>query len=230
MRSLIPALFVCSLFLHASASAQKLMSLPDGRELPLLLTEDFEQGIKPWEPTDRSAWKLKEEDDNTVYSLTKKKSDYEPPVRSPYNRSLHKNVVVSDFVMDVDLRSTIPDYNHRSLCLFFGYQDESHFYYVHFGKKTDDHANQIFIVNEKPRTKISTKTTPGTPWDDEWHHARITRDVNSGEIAVYFDEMTTPVMTAVDKTFTWGQIGIGSFDDTGDFDDLKLWGNVVEKP
>ena len=27
-------------------------------------------------------------------------------------------------------------------------------------------------------------------------------------------------MTAIDKTFTWGQIGIGSFDDLGNFDDV----------
>lgn len=230
MRALILSVFCASFLSPILASAQPLIALPDGREVPLLVTEDFEHGVKKWEPTDESAWKTKLEDKNEVYSLIKKKSDYEPPVRSPYNRCLLKNIVVSDFVMDVDFKSTIPDYDHRSLCLFFGYQDPSHFYYVHFGKKTDDHANQIFIVNEKPRTKISTKTTPGTPWDDEWHHARITRDVKTGEIAVYFDDMKTPVMTATDKTFASGQIGIGSFDDTGDFDNLKLWGNVVEKP
>jgi hypothetical protein len=195
----------------------------------LLISEDFSAGSQQWTPTDKTAWKLKAEDDHQVYALIKKKSNYEPPVRSPYNRAILKDVVVSDFVMEVKFRSTIPDYNHRSLCLFFGYQDESHFYYVHFGKKTDDHANQIFIVNEKPRTKISTKTTPGTPWDDEWHHARIERSVKTGEIKVYFDDMKTPVMTATDKTFAWGQIGIGSFDDTGDFATVKLWGEQVEK-
>ena len=52
------------------------------------------------------------------------------------------------------------------MCVFFGYQDDSHLYYVHLGKKTDDHANQVFIVNEAPRTKISTKTTDGIPWLD----------------------------------------------------------------
>lgn len=230
MRFPVAAVSVCLLLLTASASAQKLKTLPDGREIPLILAEDFENGFQQWEPTDASAWTSKTAGDTTVYSLIKKKSDYEPPVRSPYNRSLRKNIAVSDFILDVDLRSTIPDYNHRSLCLFFGYQDDSHFYYVHFGKKTDDHANQIFIVNDKPRTKISTKTTPGTNWDDEWHHARIVRDAKSGKIDVYFDDMKTPVMTAVDKTFTSGRVGIGSFDDTGDFDNLKLWGNVVENP
>jgi hypothetical protein len=43
---------------------------------------------------------------------------------------------------------------------------------------------------------------------------------------VYFDNMQTPVMTARDKTFTWGQIGIGTFDDNGNFDDITLRGTT----
>ena len=136
---------------------------------------------------------------------------------------------MGNFVLDLKFQSTKKDYGHRDLCLFFGFQDPSHLYYVHFGKKTDDHANQIFIVNDKPRTKISTKTTEGTNWDDEWHHARIVRDVESGRIEIYFDDMKTPVMTATDKTFTWGKVGVGSFDDTGRFDDVYLFGDVVKK-
>ena len=142
--------------------------------------------------------------------------------------ALVKDVVVESFVFDVHLQSTHPDYGHRDLCLFFGYQDDSHLYYVHFGKKTDDHANQIFIVNASDRKKISTKTTPGTDWNDEWHHARIVRDAESGKIEVYFDDMKTPVMTAVDRTFTTGRVGVGSFDDTGQFDQILLYGNKAE--
>jgi hypothetical protein len=141
-----------------------------------------------------------------------------------------KGITVGSFVLDVKLQSTIPDYNHRDLCLFFGYQDDSHLHYVHFGKKADPHANQIFIVNEKPRLKISTKTSDGTNWDDEWHHARVIRDVKSGKIDVYFDDMKTPVMTAVDKTFTWGRVGVGSFDDTGNFDQIRLYGKKLDPP
>ena len=37
-------------------------------------------------------------------------------------------------------------------------------------------------------------------------------------------------MTAVDKTFTWGQVGIGSFDDTGNFDDVLVYGTQVARP
>jgi hypothetical protein len=197
--------------------------------LPLLYVETFESGkADKWEPTDPKAWRIDHQGDNHVYNQFKKRSDFKPPVRSPYNRSLLKGVVVGSFVLDLKLQSTHPDYPHRDLCLFFGYQDDSHLHYVHLGKKTDDHANQIFIVNGTPRKKISTKTTAGTDWDDEWHHARIVRDVKSGKIDVYFDDMKTPIMTAVDKTFVWGRVGVGSFDDTGNFDDIRLYGERVE--
>lgn len=190
----------------------------------LIYEHDFEDGqIDRYQPTDTTAWKLEKQADNHVIALIKKNSDYKPPVRSPLNRNLIRDLNVGTFVMDIRFQSTIPDYPHRSLCLFFGYQDDSHLYYVHFGKRTDDHANQVFIVNDQPRTKISTMTTPGTPWDDEWHRARIIRNVETGDIQVFFDDLTTPVMTATDTTFKEGRVGFGSFDDIGNFDDIRVY-------
>ena len=193
--------------------------------------DDFESGdVARWEPTDKSAWKVTKQGDNSVFTEFKKKSDFEPAFRSPYNRALVKDLNVSDFVLDVKLQSTVEDYGHRDLCLFFGYQDDAHLYYVHLGKKMDPHANNIFIVNNKPRLSISKKTTPGTNWDDGWHHVRVVRNVGQGSIDVYFDDMETPDMQAVDKTFTWGRVGVGSFDDTGNFDDVCVYGTTVSPP
>jgi len=45
---------------------------------------------------------------------------------------------------------------------------------------------------------------------------------------VYFDDMNQPAMRALDKTFEWGKIGIGSFDDVGVFDNIKIWGETKE--
>src|SRR2546425_608068 len=81
----------------------------------------------------------------------------------------------------------------------------------------DDRANQIFIVDNADRKKISTKSTSGTPWDDNWHHVKVVRRIGDGGIEIYFDDMKTPIMTATDKTFTWGQVGLGSFDDSGNW-------------
>jgi hypothetical protein len=195
-------------------------------ELPEVTREDFEQGADRWRPTDAKSWKVLETPEGKVYNLFAD-SKYAPKHRSPVNIAILDDTVVGDFSLDLKLQSTVEDYNHRSLVIVFGYQDPSHFYYVHFGKKTDDHANQIFIVNDAPRVKISTKTTPGTNWDDAWHRVKITRNVADGAIAVYFDNMQEPVMTAVDKTFAWGKIGVGAFDDLGNFDDIVLRGQRV---
>ncbi len=198
--------------------------------LPELIFEDFESGADAWQPTDPKAWKLEKDGNNTVYSQFQRRSQYEPPHRSPYNIALLKDVNVGDFVLTAKVKSTIADYGHRDACLFFGFQGPAHFYYVHLGKKADNHANQIFIVNDAPRTKISKTTTEGTPWTDDWHQVKIVRDTARGTIAVYFDDMDKPAMTAGDKTFTWGQVGIGSFDDTTQWDDIRLNGKKVQRP
>lgn len=209
---------LCAILLAATAA---------GAELPLVFSEDFEAGADRWRPTDPQSWKITQTPQGKVYSLVKD-SQYKPPYRSPVNIALLEDVVVSDFVLNLRVQSTVEDYNHRSMVVVFGYQDPAHFYYVHFGKRTDDHANQIFIVNAAPRVKISTKTTTGTAWDDAWHRVKIERHLSDGQIAVYFDDMNEPVMTAVDKTFAWGRIGIGAFDDLGNFDEIELRGTVVE--
>ena len=196
--------------------------------LPLLFFDDFESGkAGHWVPGDAKAWRISRVGGSAVYSQFRQ-SKVKNPVRSPFNRSLIKDQVVGSFTLDVKLQSTTKDYGHRDLCLFFGVQDASHLYYVHLGKKTDDHANNIFIVNGKPRTKISRITSKGTNWDDKWHHARVVRDIGSGMISVFFDDMTKPVMMAVDKTFRWGRVGVGSFDDTGNFAEIYLFGDTVK--
>jgi len=200
------------------------------RGLPLVYFDAFEEdSLERYEFSDPKAWKLGQSGDRNVLCQFQA-SKVENPVRSPFNRGLVKGLVLGDLVIDVQLQSTIKDYDHRDMCLFFGFQDPSHLYYVHLGKKADDHANQIFIVNGAPRRKISLESTPGTNWTDNWHHARVIRRVKTGTIEVYFDDMEQPVMKAVDTTFVWGQIGIGTFDDTGNFDDLTVYGTKADWP
>ena len=224
------ALSVMVVLFALSATVQVQADVPAKlKSLPVVYEEDFEKGAGNWQPTDAKAWKVDKVGKNKVYNQYVRRSKYNPPHRSPYNISLLKGIKVKSFVLDAKVKSTIKDYGHRDVCLFFGYQNPAHFYYVHLGKKADPHANQIFIVNDAPRIKISTKTTTGTNWDDEWHHVRIVRDAKSGSIEVYFDDMKTPVMTATNRTFDWGQIGLGSFDDTGIWDDVVLRGEKVSK-
>jgi len=192
----------------------------------LLYEENFEsKSTEGWLTTDSTAWGIVDDNGNLCYAL-KAQSNYKPLFRSPLNISLIENLVVTDFTLELDLKQTGKVYGHQDLCLFFGYQDSANFYYVHLGLKADPHSNSIFIVNEAPRTSIALERTDSTPWTSDWHHVKLIRHTETGDIGVYFDDMETPVMKASDKTFLWGQLGIGSFDDTGYFDNIKVWGKL----
>jgi hypothetical protein len=111
----------------------------------------------------------------------------------------------------------------------FGYQGPAKFYYAHVATKADDHANLVFIVNDKPRTKISTVSNAGNDWGtDAWKTVRVVRKASDGTVRVYFDDLTKPVMEARDKTFGAGWVGFGSFDDTCRVRKVTIHGDKVE--
>ncbi len=196
-------------------------------ELPLIFQDDFDRDEPTgWDFTDRSAWRITQVDDQHKHALDLfTKGKYEPPYRSPLNIALAPGLDLADFELDVRVRSTGRDYGQRDVCFFFGHQDSSHFYYAHLATKADDVHNTIHIVNGKPRTAIAETRSKGTPWTDGWHNVRIARKVKEGLIQVFFDDMKNPAMTAHDTTFSHGRIGVGSFDDTAMFDEVRIRGN-----
>jgi hypothetical protein len=222
MRSLFCVAVSLSLLVPAWAAAAE-------PNLPLLFRDDFQEGADRWAPSDPQGWRIEEIDGRKVYNQHKKQSNYNPPHRSPYNFSLVKDLKVTDFVLTAKVKSTVPEYGHRDACLFFGFQAPDKYHYVHFATKGDDRANQIFIVNGAPREKISETTSPGVKWTDGWHTLRVERTVEDGKIRVYFDDLEKPIMTATDKTFTWGQVGIGSFDDTTIWSEVTVHGRKAEE-
>ena len=190
-------------------------------EPSIVFEEQFETGIDRWQLLDPKTWSLSKKQDNTTFEITKRETEYQPPVRSPGHVALIKDMELSSFEITFRVRSTKDTGNHRDCCVFFAYQDDQHFYYVHLGAKPDPASGQIMIVREAPRLAL-TKNENMTPWDDQWHHVRLVRRMPEGTIEVYFDSMDKPLMSVVDQTFDRGRIGIGSFDDMNEFDDVVV--------
>ena len=134
-----------------------------------------------------------------------------------------KTLFSNGFELTFKVRSTKDTGNHRDCCVFFAWQDKTHFYYSHLGAKPDPHSGQIMIVKDAPRKALTTNEMR-TPWTDKWHHVKVNRTASTGEIIVYFDDMEKPHMQVSDMTFKRGRIGIGSFDDLNEFDDIVLRG------
>jgi hypothetical protein len=223
-----PFLFLALLGVSANVSADT---------LPLLYADDFEHGMDQWQTSDprpeEITWKivdLKGVDGKPTKAFrVTGKSDYEPKFRSPPNYALLKKFTVGDFEITARVQSTNVNAGaHRDMCIFWGYQDKTHFYYVHFGAKADPNACQIFLVNDAPRRPITEKEAKGTPWTDGWHKVKVVRHVSDGAIEVYFDDMDKPFMAAHDTTFKWGRVGLGTFDDHGNWDDFELRGVEVK--
>lgn len=209
------------LFLAGMLQSQE---IPEG--FNLIYAQDF-SGPQAWmdfECTDAKAWSIQAYGGDSYLSLDTQ-SVYEPLVRSPYNIAWLSNFTVGDFILEVRMAQTGREYGHRDLCIFFGGKDPENFYYVHMASVMDDHANNIFLVNDAPRIKISTKTTDGTDWGetDLWHQIKIVRNTQEGLIQIFFDNNEEPIMEANDLHFPEGHIGFGSFDDTGHIDDIRIW-------
>ncbi len=194
---------------------------PARAENVVVFGDNFENGVDRWELLDPKTWKLSEKDGNQTLEITARESDYQPPVRSPGHVALVKDLLVGSFEITFRVRSTKDTGNHRDCCVFFGYEDDQHFYYAHLGAKPDPHSGQIMVVAEAPRLALTNNSNP-TPWSNDWHQVRVVRDIESGEISVYFDDAKKPLMSVVDKRFGVGRIGIGSFDDMNEFDDVRI--------
>ena len=198
-----------------------------GSDYKVLYEQKFDRAaaLKDFIMTDAKAWRFSP---SNALELTGQ-SQYKPIVRSPVNIALIGDKVFEDFVLEADLMQTGREYGHRDMCLFFGFQTPTNFYYTHIATAADPNAHNIFIVNGKPRTNIARKTTKGVNWGlGVWHKVRLERKIADGSIRVFFDDMNEPIMIAEDKTFAAGYIGFGSFDDTGMIDNITIRGTKVE--
>jgi len=209
-------------------AADKSPSIPPGYKL--LYEQKFTgpENLRDFVMTDAKAWTITKTNDVVALDLVTQ-SKYNPAYRSPFNIALIADKVFTDFVLEAKLMQTSKEYGHRDMCLFFGVQDPTHFYYTHIATAADEHAHNIFIVKDAPRIKIAKETTKGVNWGSGvWHRVRLERKGSDGTIKVYFDDMSKPIMTAEDTSFKSGYVGFGSFDDTGMVDDIKIWGPSVE--
>jgi len=196
----------------------------------LVYSQDFTSpsAINDFSFTDPTAWKISEGDGKRALELVKQ-SDYKPAVRSPVNIALIKDKVIGDFVVEAQCLQTGKEYGHRDMCVFYGFQSPTQFYYTHVATAADDHAHNCFIVKDAPREKFAKETTKGVNWGlGVWHKLRVERKASDGTVRVWFDDMNKAIMTGEEKTFGPGAIGFGSFDDTGKVANIRVW--AKEKP
>lgn len=184
-------------------------------------TDNFSSGnLSQWQLPYSQDWTVGKEGSVHYLHMLRNRPPLVP--RRPMQFALLKGVTVGSFDFQARVRRAGKS---SSILIVFDYVDSLHFYYTHLsvdpGSKQPVH-NGIFIVNGKPRYRIAgLAAAPALP-DTKWHTIRIQRNVKTGSIKVFVDGESTPRFSVIDHTFNCGQIGLGSFDETGDFTDLRL--------
>lgn len=228
-RSTLVALSTASVLL---AEAQQLATPPtivepsccagSSRTAALALDPFAEESA--WQFADASAWQWQASPAGKELIL-RKQNAYKPPFRSPVNLAWFQTREWSSFSLTFECQLSRFDAGNNDLCFAFAGTAPDHFYYAHLGEKADDPHHQIHLVDHADRKPITSYRTSGTPWKiDTWHKVKVVRNADTGDIAVWFDNSPTPILTARDKTLTWGKIALGSFDDEGRFRNLRIRG------
>ncbi|WP_145926672.1 PQQ-dependent sugar dehydrogenase [Amycolatopsis orientalis] len=184
---------------------------------------------KDWAPVTPAKWRFPGRE-----VVLAEAGEARPGPRRPFEYAvLRKGPEFGSVRIDAEVRLDTPvEITNRDVVLVFGYQSDTRFYYAHLS--TDNRIyphNGIFAVNDADRLRIddqwdgprSVGALPAIT-DARWHDVRVEHCADTGEIAVYVDGSDAPLMTAVDRTFTSGRVGFGSFDNVGRVRDLTVTG------
>jgi hypothetical protein len=148
-------------------------------------------------------------------------------IRRPSRWAVLRSESLGDVEIDAQVRADAPaERMGRDALVVLGYQSPTRFYYVHLSNETTYPHNGIFLVNDADRVRLDDGKAVPRLMDTGWHDVRVVRDVDTGEIAVYLDDMSEPLMRATDTTLAWGRVGFGSFDDPASFRAVRVRGEA----
>jgi len=222
------ALGVALASLGACSSSEERGPAPPGWDL--VYAQDFEgdELALDFVASDPSAWRIAEEDGNRFLEQYAQ-SEYAPPYRSPLNLAVLAGPYVGDFVLELDVMQTGREYAHRDACFFFGVQDPAHLCYAHLASQADENAHHIQLVAGADRAPVTLHRGFGVEWGDGvWHRVRLERSLALERLTVWLDDRPEPVLEARRGAMQEGWMGLGTFDDSARFDNLRLYAPSYE--
>jgi len=103
-------------------------------------------------------------------------------------------------------------------------KDSTNFYCINISPMNDEDDNNIFaVIRSKPK-KINATINKNIIWNlNKWHKIRIERNIVDTSIKVFFDNMKTPFMETIDRTFIMGYVGFGIGTGSARISNIKIW-------
>jgi len=178
----------------------------------------FDDGLLPlgWTPLTVSRWSVV--DDNGNNALFLNTTSYPPLSGNRLGEYIVSPDSYADFTLTVEAKSNESAGNtNADYALVFGFVDNQNYFYMLFNRTLSN--TQLFKVDGGVRELIGTATA-GSIVDDAYHEIEVRRTGNSIEVR----SDGGLVLAAEDSTFPSGKLGLGSFNDSAYFDDIRITG------
>lgn len=226
LRPLLPALALVAAFLSVPAAVQAEAATCQ----PGPISVSGAMAASDWAPVTPAKWQFP--GDEVILAQA---GVARPGPRRPFEYAvLTAGPVVGSVEVEAEVRLDTPvTVSNRDVIIVFGYRSDTEFYYVHLSQDNTIYPhNGIFVVNKADRLRIDHQWNgqvgaPPAVTDANWHKVLVRHCAGTGEISVFMDGATTPLMTAKDRTFGWGRTGFGSFDNIGRTRDFQVRGTPV---
>ncbi len=162
--------------------------------------------------------------ENGVLLLKQKGEPVAGQPRRPTKFALVNSEPFAKVVLEAEIKP-----NGRSLIIVYGWQDENHYDYAHISSdaaaKQNVH-NGIFHVFGGERVRISPLDGPPSFEANDWTPVKLVFDGETGRCSVEVNGKGNPSLEAVDLSLRWGRVGFGSFNETGNFRNVKITGEM----
>jgi hypothetical protein len=173
-----------------------------------------------WDVYKASDWKAETVDGSSILELLVGREPLPGP-RRPVQFALAQTPDFAHVTIEADARP-----RGRSLIIVFAYRDPSHFNYAHFSADTAEKQpvhNGIFHVYGGERVRISSQAgPPAFAETNHWYHVVLDYNGTTGDVKGSADGIRIPALHAVDLSLSSGRIGVGSFDEVGDFRNVRI--------
>jgi len=184
-------------------------------------TITFENAALPsgWLPLTASRWSVVDESgDKSLFLNT---TSYSQLSGSRLGEYILAPDIYTNFSLTVEAKTQEPSGNgNADYALVFGFQDANNYYYMLFNR-TQRNTALSKVVNGTRQNLLSASEN----WlvDNEYHTVEVRRLLDN--IEVRFDDNI--VLQFIDDTFSTGQIGLGSFNDSAYFDNVRISNSTI---
>lgn len=175
----------------------------------------FDNGQLPfgWTPLTPSRWSVvSDSGDNALFLNT---TAYSPLPILRLGEYILAPDSYADFSLKVDARSAESAGNaNADYALVFGFQDANNYYYMLFNKTLVNTKLSVVVAGERADLATATQGLTG----NEYNTAEVRRIGDT--IEVWFDGNL--VLQVTDTTYMSGRVGLGSFNDSAYFDNIRI--------